>query len=180
MKRMAFSLTIEAIEKQTKTVTRRPAETWRTLKVGDRLVAVDKVMGLKKGQSPRILGVIRVTDVRVEPLLLITPEDCIREGFPDKTPAQFVWMLADHYGLAIGTAEDMDVRRIEFEYLTGDALIAAMGEIDARAKATRKARERKAIKGWQAEVLSKAGLTTVHLEVHEMPHAPLPNEAVLP
>lgn len=141
MKRMAFSLTIEAIEKQTKTVTRRPAETWRTLKAGDRLVAVDKVMGLKKGQSPRILGVLRVTDVRVEPLLIITPEDCTREGFPGMLPSEFIFMFADHYGEV--DISHLEVRRIEFEYLTGDALIAAMGEIDARAKATRKARERR-------------------------------------
>lgn len=143
MKRMAFGLTIEAIEKHTKTVTRRPAETWRTLKAGDRIVAVDKVMGLKKGQSPRILGVIRVTDVRVESLLAITPEDCIREGFPDKTPAEFMKAYVDAYGLSLNDARFFEVRRIEFEYLAGDALIAAMGEIDARAKATRKARERR-------------------------------------
>lgn len=143
MKRMAFSLTTEAVEKQFKTVTRRPVETWRTLKAGDRVVAVDKVMGLKKGQSPRVLGVLRVVDVRVEPLLAITQEDVVREGFT-LAPAQFVAMLAHHYGIPVGEAGVAQVRRIEFEYLTGDALIAALGEVNQRAAAGRKARERRA------------------------------------
>ena len=143
MKRMAFSLTIEAIEKQTKTVTRRPAETWRTLKVGDRIVAVDKVMGLKKGQSPRVLGVVRVVDVRIVNLEDFPPGDCAKEGLPDLTPTQFIERFAAAYKLTSLEVEDYLVRRIEFEYLAGDALIAAMGEIDARAKATRKARERR-------------------------------------
>ena len=144
MRRMSFALTTNAIVERRKTVTRRPARTWKTLKVGDRIVAVDKCMGLKPGQRARVLGVLRVLSVRVEPLLLITPEDCALEGFPDKTPAQFIEMLADNYGLSATVAAEMDVRRIEFEYLEGSALIAAMGEINMRAQAARKARERRA------------------------------------
>lgn len=144
MRRMSFALTTTAIVERRKTVTRRPAHTWRTLKVGDRIVAVDKCMGLKSGQHARVLGVLRIVDVRVESLLLITSEDCVLEGMPDLTPAQFLWRFADAYGLGIGEAEEMDVRRIEFEYLEGPTLIAALGEVDARAKAGRKARERKA------------------------------------
>ena len=156
MKRMAFSLTIEAIEKQTKTVTRRPAETWRTLKAGDCLIAVDKVMGLKKGQSPRVLGVVRVVSVITMPLDYIDSDDCALEGFPDKTPAEFIAAFADNYGMSVKEAESTVIRRIEFEYLAGDALIAAMGEIAARAKATRKARERR--KGRTGQMADEAVL----------------------
>lgn len=145
MRRMSFALTTEQVLARTKTVTRRTVDTWTTLKAGDRIVAVDKCMGLKPGQSSRVLGVLRVLSVRVEPLLLITPEDCALEGFPDKTPAQFIEMLADNYGLSATVAAEMDVRRIEFEYLEGPALIAALGEINMRAQAARKARERRAM-----------------------------------
>jgi hypothetical protein len=153
---MAFSLTTEAIERQTKTVTRRPVETWRTLKAGDRIVAVDKVMGLKRGQTSRVLGVVRVTDVRVESLVGgMSVDECRREGFPNLTPRGFIDMLAEHY--KIKPCMDIDVRRIEFEYLAGDALIAALGEVNQRAAAGRKARERRAAAEWAKDVHAKAG-----------------------
>lgn len=142
MKRMSFALTTEQVLARTKTVTRRMANTWTTLKFGDRLVAVDKAMGLKKGQSPRVLGVIRIIDVRVESLVGgVTVDECRREGFPHLTPRGFIDMLAEHY--AIKPCMDIDVRRIEFEYLTGSDLFAALGEVEARAKGKRKARERR-------------------------------------
>ena len=144
MRRMSFALTTEAIVVRRKTVTRRPAHTWRTLKVGDRIVAVDKCMGLKPGQQARVLGVLRIVDVRVERLTDITQGECALEGFPEKSPEQFVMMIAGHYCLRAAEVVAMYVRRIEFEYLTGPALIAALGEVDTRAKAGRKARERKA------------------------------------
>ena len=144
MRRMSFALTTEAIVVRRKTVTRRPAHTWRTLKVGDRIVAVDKCMGLKPGQQARVLGVLRIVDVRVEPMHVFPQDDCAKEGLPDLTPAEFIGRFADAYKLTFGEAEGMEVRRIEFEYLTGPALIAALGEVDTRAKAGRKAREHKA------------------------------------
>lgn len=144
MKRMSFAMTVDCIVDRTKTVTRRPADTWTRTEPGDRIVAVDKVMGFRPGQRPRVLAVLRVLSVRVEPLAAVTREDCAREGLPDLTPAEFVRRFADAYGVSAREAEAMQVRRIEFAYLDGDALIAAMGEVDARAKASRKARERKA------------------------------------
>ena len=144
MKRMSFSATVEAVERKQKTVTRRRPETWSGLKPGDVLLAVDKAMGLKAGQKSRILGVIRVVAINVEPLSLITQDDVVREGLPDLTPAEFVEKFAQLHGLTLAQASDLDVRRIEFEYLTGSAEVAALGEANARAAAGRKARERKA------------------------------------
>lgn len=160
MQRMSFNLTTKQIVAGRalaaglaylgpgKTVTRRQAHTWARLKPGDILLAVDKSMGLRAGERSKVLAVIRVVHIRVEPLLLITQEDCTYEGFPEKSPSQFIWMLADHYGYTLAQAEDLDVRRIEFEYVVGQAEVAALGEADARAKAARKARERKvAVRG---------------------------------
>lgn len=146
MKRMSFSMTSPAIIDRTKTVTRRPVSTWRTLKVGDLLAAVDKSMGLKKGERSTVLAVVRVVSVRVEPLTVITVEDCVREGLPSAvTSEQFIARYAAAYDMDQQKASKAMVRRIEFEYLQGDALIAAHGEMDARAKGSRKARERKAV-----------------------------------
>lgn len=110
---MSFALTTDQILNRTKTVTRRFG--WWFLKSGDELCAVEKAMGLKKGEQINRLAMIRVVSVRREPLNKITQEDCIREGFPDDTPDTFVDMLQDHYGGAI--APDKECNRIEFEYI---------------------------------------------------------------
>jgi hypothetical protein len=143
MKRMSFAMTVDAIVDRSKTVTRRPSHTWTRVKPGDRIVAVDKVMGFKKGQVARVLGVVRVVSVRVERLDAFSPEDCAREGLPDLTPADFIARFAAAYNLSADEAKWTEVRRIEFEYLTGGALIAALGEVNQRAAAGRKARERR-------------------------------------
>lgn len=125
---MSFALTTQQIIDKSKTVTRRMG--WGFLKPGDTLFAVDKVMGFKRGEKPRHLGMIRVVSVRREPLNLITPEDVAREGFPDWTPAQFVEMVQNHYRVA----QDVLMTRIKFEHLEkyrpsngmeGDAFIDA-------------------------------------------------------
>lgn len=109
---MSFALTEQQIVEGTKTVTRRFG--WKFLKPGERLYAVHKCMGLKKGEKVRKLRDIRVLSVRREPLNSITPEDCVAEGFPGLSPDEFVAMLL---------AESKDkkptdlVTRIEFEYL---------------------------------------------------------------
>lgn len=110
---MSFGLTTKQIECETKRVTRRDGNTWLNLKPGDIVVAVDRVMGFKKGQHPRKLKTIRVTGVRLESLNSITQEDVISEGFPDWTPEQFVAF----YCRERGGQPDQIVRRIAFEYL---------------------------------------------------------------
>lgn len=102
-------MTTEQMRAGTKDVTRRFG--WWFLKPGDRVMAVEKAMGLKKGQKPVPLYEIEVIAVRGEPLNAITQEDVIREGFPDWTPAQFVQMLVDHYKID----PTKTVNRIEFK-----------------------------------------------------------------
>lgn len=111
---MSFSLTIEQVKNQSKTVTRRFG--WKFLKAGDILNAVEKSMGLKKGEKINKLALIRVVSTRKEPLNRITKSDCIKEGFPDHEPENFIDMLQDHYEGQI--APDTEVNRIEFEYIT--------------------------------------------------------------
>ena len=110
---MSFAMTTDQIKDRSKTVTRRFG--WASLKPGDEIRAVEKSMGLKKGEKIKPLAMIRVVSVRAEPLNDITQEDVDREGFPDWTPAQFIQMLIDHYQVA----PDTTINRIEFEYLHG-------------------------------------------------------------
>lgn len=111
MRNMSFAMTTNQIQQGTKFVTRRFG--WWSLKSGDVVMAVERAMGLRKGEKVRKLRPIRVVDTTREPLNAITQEDCILEGFPDYSPAQFVDMLCKHYGCA----PDKTVNRIQFEYI---------------------------------------------------------------
>lgn len=108
MRLISFNLTTRQSRDGSKTVTRRTG--WRNLRVGDRLMAVEKAMGLKKGEHPVQLGVIEVVDVRREPLSAITDDDCAREGFPEMNAIQFECMFIRHMGADPFT----EVTRIEF------------------------------------------------------------------
>lgn len=110
MRLMAFSKTTEQVRNRTKTVTRRSVNTWKRLKHGDILQAVEKSQGLKKGEKVERLAVIRVVSVRVEMLGYANEAEVAREGFPGMDPWKFVRQI---YG---GGAWDL-VRRIEFEYV---------------------------------------------------------------
>jgi hypothetical protein len=110
MRRMSFALTERQLLAGHKTVTRRLG--WAFLKPGDELLAVRKCMGLKKGEKQHPLAVIRITDVRVEPLLLAAlPEEPRLEGFPWMTGTEFV----DFFCHSQGCEQMQDVTRIEFE-----------------------------------------------------------------
>lgn len=117
---MSFSMTPLGIINQTKTVTRR--RKWKFLKVGDILWAVEKSMGLAKGEKVKRLAKIRVTDVRRESLNTLTRAwgwgliEMNREGLPDIPPSDFVHLWMEHFG----GKEDQMVTRIEFEYLEND------------------------------------------------------------
>lgn len=108
---MSFSLTIKQFKARTKTVTRRFG--WYFLKPGDVVRGVEKAMGLKPGEKIKPLGMIRIVSVRTEPLNDITPDDVVREGFPEWTPEQFVAMLVEHYSVS----PTVMVNRIQFKYL---------------------------------------------------------------
>jgi hypothetical protein len=115
---MAFSHTAAQILDRSKTVTRRTG--WRYLKAGDLLQAVEKSRGLKKGERVRELAVLRVVNVRVEPLSrLVTDaryaeDELPREGFPCWSRDEFVAMFMRVNRL---TSTVVTVTRVEFEYV---------------------------------------------------------------
>lgn len=108
---ISYALTTPQILAETKDVTRRDG--WENLKPGELLWAVDKTMGFKKGEKPARLKLIRVKTLRREPLTAITPEECVREGFPGMTPAEFIAM----YCAKNKRDPDKPVTRIEFGYM---------------------------------------------------------------
>lgn len=104
-------MTTQQIKDRTKDVTRRFG--WWSLRPGDKVWAVEKSMGIPKGEKIKRLALIEIVSTRKEPLNAITHEDCEREGFPEFIPADFVRMLADHQ-----RCPDYEpVNRIEFKYL---------------------------------------------------------------
>lgn len=108
---MSFAMTTDQVRARAKTVTRRFG--WWFLKPGDVVQAVEKGMGLARGEKVRPLGLIRIVSTGEEPLNAITCADVAREGFPDMTPREFVAMLVKHYRVDPSAR----VNRIEFEYV---------------------------------------------------------------
>lgn len=108
---MSFSITTPQFRARCKTVTRRLG--WQKLKPGQEFMAVVKGMGLKKGEKVERLGKCRCVSNRREPLNKITQADCIREGFAEMSPEQFIEMFCEHNKCR----SDQPVSRIEFEYL---------------------------------------------------------------
>lgn len=119
---MSFMLTTEQVRRRTKTVTRRRG--WLFLKPGELVRAVAKCQGLKKGERMQPLAVIRIVDVRQEPLnRLLTDidygfEECRREGFGDdprlRWPSAFVSFFCESHRPC---EPQFTVTRIEFEYV---------------------------------------------------------------
>ena len=113
MRNMSFMLTTGQFLDGSKTVTRRLG--WAKLKPGDRVMAVKKAMGLKKGETMDRLGPIEIVSVTREELQVITPADVKREGFPSMSPNEFVQMFCAHMACDPSTI----VTRIEFKRLDG-------------------------------------------------------------
>ena len=111
MRLISFSLTTPQFLDGSKDVTRRLG--WKKLKAGDRLMAVRKAMGLKRGEHPEKLGEIEIVSVRREPLYEIDAAECIREGFPGMHPDAFIRMFRAH----MGCIESDEITRIEFRRL---------------------------------------------------------------
>ena len=117
MRNISFSLTKEQILAGAKTVTRRNG--WRHAQPGQLLQGAEKCQGLKRGEKIKRLRVVRLLDVRFEPLrrMLDDPEygreECRLEGFPDKTPEEFVQM----YCKANSCTADQEITRLQFEYV---------------------------------------------------------------
>ena len=111
MRNMSFAATIPQMYDRSKTVTRRRG--WKFLCPGDEVMAVEKSMGLKKGEKIKRIHTIRILDVRQEPLWLITEEDVAQEGFPLWRRWRFLRFLRTEFRCKIGDS----VTRIEFEHL---------------------------------------------------------------
>ena len=107
---MSFTLTERQIRDRSKTVTRRLG--WKCLRPGDRIQAVRKSMGLRKGEKVERLAVLRVVDVRREPLNQIDPDDVEREGFPGRSRMWFV----QHFCQSMRCQPFTNITRIEFAY----------------------------------------------------------------
>lgn len=114
---MSFAHTTAQMRAREKTVTRRIG--WQDLRPGTMLLAVEKVMGLRKGQRQEVLGTIRVVSVRQETLgeLLRADnygvEEMALEGFPGRSPQDFVsWLI----GCTPGLLPESVITRIEFEH----------------------------------------------------------------
>jgi hypothetical protein len=109
---ISFMLTKEQVKNRTKTVTRRTG--WTFLKPGDVLNAVEKGMGLKKGEKVKFLCQIKIIKVSREALISIDYSEVIKEGFPEMKPADFIKMFCS-------THKKIDpsktITRIEFKYL---------------------------------------------------------------
>lgn len=114
---MSFSLTTAQVRRREKTVTRRTG--WADLQPGTVLWAVEKAMGLKKGDRVVRICPIRVVSVRAEPLRRLVEEpaygaeEARLEGFPDLDGAGFFDFFVRH----LKASPDACLNRIEFEYL---------------------------------------------------------------
>ena len=116
MRNMSFSKTTEQMYNGTKDVTRRHIDTWQNLKVGDRIRAVEKAMGLKKGEKMKPICEIEIVDVRVERICHVTEDDVRREGFPGMSRHAFARLL----GKIMKCHVFDKCRRIEFKIVPND------------------------------------------------------------
>ena len=117
MRNMSFSITRDQIYKRKKSVTRRLG--WWFLRPGDMVMAVEKAMGLKKGEHMKKIYPIEIVSVRTERLSDITQDDLPLEGFPEMTTSEFVEMFcALHKGK--GCTSETLVNRVEFRPVEAD------------------------------------------------------------
>lgn len=116
-RRMACSMTVDAVRNRTKTVTRRSIDSWQNLKPGDRLTLVEKGMGLKKGEKQVVLAEVEVVDVRVEWLIAgVNRAECWSEGFPFMRSDEFCAMWIRSHRTS-GDPSQVKCRRIEWRYV---------------------------------------------------------------
>ena len=74
-------------------------------------MAIEKGLGLKKGQKIKRLGVIETLAVHREQLSYISSSDVIKEGFPEMTTGEFIRFFCQ----ANSCFENSLVSRIEFK-----------------------------------------------------------------
>lgn len=129
MRNMSFSLTTEAVRNRTKDVTRRIG--WSNLKPGELFWAVEKSMGLKKGEKIKKICLLECLSNSSENLLDLPinlqkkmnsqKTEIEREGFPGWSPIEFFTFFCDtHYSKSKITNQmlsEAKVNRIEFQYV---------------------------------------------------------------
>ena len=119
MRNMSVTLTTPQVKEGTKLTTRRLG--WTFLKPGDRLMLCKKVQGRRLGEPLERIRAVKVTGVRAEPLNLIDEEGCVREGFPNYSPADFVAFFCDEMKKHPKTGERVTgetlVTVIDWEYI---------------------------------------------------------------
>jgi len=124
-RRMACTLTIDAVRQRRKTVTRRHVDTWRSLAPGDRLTLVEKGMGLARGDRQVVLAEVGVVNIRVEPIGLLTADvrygrqEVRLEGLDSMTPDEFVAFWCSTLRAPTDSLDRAATlcRRIEWQYL---------------------------------------------------------------
>lgn len=114
MHNMSFMLTTQQMYAELKDVTRRDA--WWNLQGGEIIMAVEKGMGLKKGEKVKRIYPIQIISAKREPLTRLLKNDryaqdeVLREGFPDMTPEEFVEFFCKSHKCT----PDKIVNRIQF------------------------------------------------------------------
>ena len=88
MRNMSFSMTTDQMRRKAKTVTRRMV--WKNLEIEDRVRAVVKARGLRKGETVEPIGVIKIESLWWEPLRDITDADVVREGYHNEGRDWFI------------------------------------------------------------------------------------------
>ncbi len=111
---MSFAMTVEQMRARRKTVTRR--HTAKHVAEGDLILAVEKARGVRVADRVSI-AVIRVLSVRRETLGMITPAECILEGFPELSPREFVQLYLKGNGISPRVPlTEIETTRIEFKF----------------------------------------------------------------
>ena len=129
MRNLSFFLTTWQIRQRVKTVTRRIGPRSAALKPGDRIQAVERTQGMKRGERVTPLAVLVVTEVRPEQLGLllhagpgVQREELRREGLlgepdhrgqPIDTWADFITFFRQTHP---SCTPDTIVTRIAFRY----------------------------------------------------------------
>lgn len=115
---ISFAQTTSQVKAGIKDVTRRLG--WKNLKPGQVLYAIEKGQGLKKGERVKYICLIKVVSVRRESLdrMITDPAygrmECWREGFPSKSPSNFIAMFCRSHKPCVPSTI---ITRIEFIYM---------------------------------------------------------------
>jgi hypothetical protein len=99
------------VRDRSKTVSRRLG--WKSAKPGLVVKLIVKGQGLKRGEKIEVMAIVEIVSVRFEPLEAITQADCVLEGFPHYSPADFVKMFSTGINRV---APSEIVTRLEWKY----------------------------------------------------------------